>query len=204
MVIEVKPKQEDVDAKALRVFLKSLEILGGPRKIIEYRNLTWLPSLMTASYAIILHKEKNYSAERIGEFLGISTTTAKNILSADEELIKEKISNLAEERDESKRTHTAGALAKVAYKEIMQGKDEISLMVHLAKETSKSLGVEWAVKVLSMLKGIDFPLSKDRFLERLRGVDIKGKPIEELADKMDFPIDTPAELLHKMKEAMND
>jgi predicted transcriptional regulator len=43
-------REFDIDAMAIRVFLKSLELIGGPRKLIEYRNLTWIPSLMEASY----------------------------------------------------------------------------------------------------------------------------------------------------------
>ncbi len=205
MVIELKPIEENLDSKALRVFLKAIEILGGPRKLIEYRNLTWLPSLMAASYAIIYYKDKNYSAETIANILGISTTTAKNILRADETIAKEKIDAFLsnEKMDENKKTHVAGALAKMAYKEIMQGRDEINMMMHLVGETSKSLGVEWAVKVLSMLKGTDFPLDKDAFLSKLRGVSIKGKRIEEIVESMSFPIHTPAELLHEIKKAMD-
>lgn len=205
MVIEVKPVEKDnVDEKAIRVFLKALEILGGPRRIIEYRNLTWLPSLITASYAIVYHKDKGYSYESIANLLGISTTTARNILQADEEAVKKKLSEVIEETSEEKRTHIAGAIAKMAYKEIEQGRDEINIMMHLVKETSKSLGVEWAVKVLSMLKGVDFPLNKETFLEKLNGINIKGKDIKEIAEKIEFPVHTPAELLHKIKEAIEN
>ncbi len=206
MVIEIKPREEDVDVKAMRVFLKAIELLGGPRKLIEYRNLTWLPSLMSASYAVVYHKEKNYSAETIANLLGISTTTVKNILSADEEIAKEKIEAILKEEklEEERKTHTAGALAKMAYKEIIRGRDEINIMLHLVQETSRSLGIDWAVRVLSMVKGIDFPLTKDVFLERFGGLSIRGKMIEEIANKISFPINTPSELLHKIKEAMED
>ena len=47
-----KIKEIDADTLAMRVFLKSLELIGGPLKIIEYRNLTWIPSLIKASYAV--------------------------------------------------------------------------------------------------------------------------------------------------------
>ncbi|NPA38544.1 MAG: hypothetical protein GXN99_01985 [Candidatus Nanohaloarchaeota archaeon] len=208
MVIEVKPVEENVDAKAIRVFLKTIELLGGPRKLIEYRNLTWLPSLMTASYAIVYAKDKGYTAETIANILGISTTTARNILRADEEAVKARLEMLANEKAESlgeeKRTHIAGGLAKLAYKEIQQGRDEINLALALGQEVSKSLGVDWAVKVLSMLKGTDFPIEKEHLISKLKGIKIKGKPIEEIAEKLNYPIATPAQLLHEIAQAIKE
>jgi probable regulatory domain-containing protein len=106
-MIEVKPVEVDVDAKALRIFLKSIEILGGPRKLVEMRNLTWLPSLMAASYAIVYAKDKNYTAERIAEILGLSKQTVQNILRADPEALKARIEEALQEEEEEKKTHTA-------------------------------------------------------------------------------------------------
>ncbi len=206
MPIEIKPIEDDVESKVLRLFLKTIELLGGPRKLVEYRNLTWLPTLMLASYAVVYHKDKHYPADHIAKVLGISTTTARNILQADETIAMERIKAMTENKEvsEEKKTHMAGALAKIAYREIMQGKDEINLMMHLVKETSKSLGAEWAVKILSMLKGADFPLTKENLLARLKGVKIRGVPIEEIAKKLSYPIHTPAELLRKIKGAVSE
>jgi predicted transcriptional regulator len=44
--IEVTPQPPDIDQRALRVFLKAIELVGGPRQLVELRRLTWLPSLM--------------------------------------------------------------------------------------------------------------------------------------------------------------
>lgn len=202
MVIEIKPIEVDIDSKAMRVFLKSIEILGGPRKLVEMRNLTWLPSLMTASYAIIYAYDKHYTAEEIAKKLGATKQTIQNILRADPEAIKTKIEESLEEREEEKQTHTAGALAKLAYEEIKQGRDEINIALELTKATAKSLGADWAFHVLSQIKGTDFPVSKEMLLEKLKGLKIKEKPIEEILEKIEYPVHTPAELLHKIREVM--
>jgi probable regulatory domain-containing protein len=202
MVIEIKPVEEDVDSKAIRIFLKTIELLGGPRKLVEYRNLTWLPSLMAASYAIVYNKEKGYLADRIASILGMSKNTVQNILRADVEVAKKKISEALEEKDEEKKTHMAGALAKIAYEEIKAGKDEINISLAVSKETAKSLGAEWAVYVLEKLKGTDFPIDKETLKSRLSGIKIKGKDAEEIIESLEFPISTPAELLHKIKEKL--
>ncbi len=202
MVIELKPVEIDIDAKAMRIFLKSIEILGGPRKLVEMRNLTWLPSLMAASYAVTYAYDKHYTAEQIAEKLGITKQTVQNILRADPEAVKARLEEALKEDEEEKRTHTAGALAKLAYEEIKQGRDEINLAIELAKSTAQSLGATWAVHVLSRIKGTDFPVNKEVLLEKFEGMNIKDKPIEEILEKLEYPIHTPAELLHKIREAL--
>lgn len=204
MVVELKPVEVDIDAKAMRIFLKSIEILGGPRKLIEYRNLTWLPSLMAASYAIVYAYDKHYTAEQIAEKLGLTKQTTQNILRAEPHAIKAKLEEVLKEEEEEKRTHTAGALAKLAYEEIKQGRDEISIALELTKTAAKSLGADWAVHVLSRIKGTDFPVSKEILEEKLKGISIKGKDIDEILEKMDYPIHTPSELLHKIREALGE
>lgn len=202
MVLEVKPVEEGVDAKVMRVFLKSIEILGGPRKLVELRNLTWLPSLMLASYAIVYSKEKLYSAEKIAEILGTTKQTVESILRADPEVIKEKLESLAEEREEEKKTHNAGALAKLAYREISEGRDEINVAIEITKEAAKSLGEDWAFHLLTKIKGTDFPVNKETLETKLEGMEIKGKEVREILEKLDYPIKTPAELLHKIRVAL--
>ncbi len=120
MVIEVNPVEDKTDERVMKVFLKSIELLGGPRKLVEHRNLTWLPSLMAASYAIVLAREKGYTTEKIAQFLGTTKQTVQNMLRADPEAIKARIMETHEEKDEARRTHNAGALAKLAYTEILK------------------------------------------------------------------------------------
>ncbi len=108
--------EEDIDKRALEVFTKCLEMLGGPRRLFEYKRLTWLPSLMEAAYVVIYHNEYMKNAGEIASVLGISTATVRNILSADEELVKHRIQRELAETNKRLRTHTAGGLAKLAYK----------------------------------------------------------------------------------------
>jgi len=114
---------EYLDKRAMQVFMKAIELLGGPRKLVQYRQLTWLPSLMAASYAIVLSREAMKTEDDIAEFLGTTKQTVRHMLQADEELVKRRL-----ERDEalsseemkksSYRAHIAGGLARLAYKEI--------------------------------------------------------------------------------------
>jgi len=46
---------------------------------------------------------------------------------------------------------------------------------------------------------LDFPVEKDQLMERLKGMVIKGKKAEEILEKLEYPIKSPAELLHKIK-----
>jgi probable regulatory domain-containing protein len=107
----------DIDAMALRVFLKAIELLGGPRKLVEYRHLTWLPSLMEAAYVVVLTHEAAKTEEEIAAFLGLTRTTVRNIRRADADQVKAKLSG-ALEQVRTLRSHIAGALAQWAYREV--------------------------------------------------------------------------------------
>ncbi|MHA1237875.1 MAG: hypothetical protein ACTSSJ_01280 [Candidatus Odinarchaeia archaeon] len=202
MVKEIKPIEEDVDSKATRVFLKSIEILGGPRKLVEHRNLTWLPSLMTASYAVVYSNEKNYTSDKIANILGLTKQTVQNMLRADTEAVKARLSEMLEEEGEDKKVHVAGALAKLAYKEIKEGRDEVNIAIEITKSAARSLGADWAIHVLEKIRGTDFPIEKDTLKERLSRLVIMGKPVEDIVEKLEYPITTPAELLHKIKQQL--
>ncbi|RKZ20685.1 regulatory domain protein [bacterium] len=109
-------KKEDYDKIALDVFLKALEIIGGPRKLIELRNLTWITSLMESAYAVVLHELANKTEDEIAEFLGITKQTVRNILRADTETVMKRLEG--ELREKTAKAHVAGGLAKLAFKEI--------------------------------------------------------------------------------------
>ncbi len=115
---EVLQLEEQVDEIVLKVFLKALDIVGGPRKLILYRHLTWVPSLIEACYAVVL-KEKFFKTEsEIASILGLTKQTVRNILTAKTEGIKENIE--MELKKKTIKTHVAGALAKLAFKQINQ------------------------------------------------------------------------------------
>ncbi len=201
-MLELKPDEIqlfDVDAMALRVFLKTLEILGGPRKLIEFRNLTWVTSLMEASYAIVLAEEGLKTEDWIAQFLGLTRQTVRNILRADPELVMKKLEGELQEK--TPRAHTAGGLAKIAYKEIKEGRDNIWILTSIMQETSEVLGIAWSVEVLRKIKGMRFPADKQELLQRLKGTVIKERPVEELLDKIEYPVKSPPDLLKKLREA---
>jgi len=207
VVIEVKPKEADYDTLALRVFLKAIEIIGGPRTLFEYRNLTWLPSLMEAAYAVVLKNEAFKTDDEIAQFIGITRQTVRNILSADPETVLKKLKGELQSREV--KVHTAGGLAKLAYQEVKRGNDNIAFVASVCEEYVKKYmesayscpdsGFVWPVYVLKAIKGLDFPLENPGLLEeRLGDLEVKGIPVKELLGKISFPVKSPAELLHKL------
>ena len=193
-IISAPITKEDVDVVAERVFNESIKLLGGLRKLIEYRNLTWLPSLAEASYTVVLKEELFKTHYEIAEELGITEQTVKKILQADEELVEKYLKGELEKVDE----HKAGGIAKLAYKKVKNEKG-----IFIKEEEMEVLSVEWAIKVLIRLRGVDFPVKKEDLKEKLKGIIIKGKPVEEILEKMEFPLKTPAEVLHQIKKNLS-
>ncbi|MCX2728271.1 regulator [Thermomicrobium sp. 4228-Ro] len=109
--IEVTPQPPDIDQRALRVFLKAIELVGGPRQLVELKRLTWLPSLMEASYAVVLSEEHHWSADEIARFLGVSTAAVRHLLRAPEAAVLERLRG---EEPSEHNVHIAGGLAKLA------------------------------------------------------------------------------------------
>jgi probable regulatory domain-containing protein len=182
----------DYDAMAKRVFEKGIEIVGGIRKLVEYRNLTWLPSLAEAAYVIVLSNETTKTTKEIAEYVGITEQTVKQILRADPEAVKKYLEGEIEKVD----YHKAGGIAKLAYEEV---KNESGIFI--SEKEMESLGVEWAIKVLERIRGIKFPADKQLIYERLKNVAIKGIPFKKIVEKLPDTIKTSAELLHLIKSA---
>ncbi|MBX6422371.1 bacterio-opsin activator [Thermosulfurimonas sp. F29] len=194
-------RERDVDARALRVFLKALEILGGPRKLIEMRNLTWVTSLMEAAYAVVLAEEGFKTEDDIAAFLGLTRQTVRNILRADPELVMMKLEG--ELREKTPKAHTAGGLAKLAYREIKEGRDALLFFSSVIEEGARILGVGWPAEVLARIKGLRFPASGTEVAERLRGLQVRGRDLGEIASARDSYAH-PRELLHHLAEAIRD
>ncbi|RUM35171.1 MAG: KaiC associated regulatory domain-containing protein [Archaeoglobus sp.] len=197
MEIIARPKGGNIDKMAEKVFMESLSILGGLKRLVQFRNLTWLPSLAEAAYVIVLKNEAAKTYKEIAEFLGITETTARNIATADEEKVREYIEGELEERPKE---HIAGGIAKLAYTKLKEsGKLYESEDIVIGNREIEALDIDWAVHVLARIRGVDFPASRDILEEKLKGIVIKDKKIEDILSKLEYPIKNPAELLHKIK-----
>ncbi len=196
-------REPNIDGEALRVFLKAIDLAGGPQALAHKRNLTWLPSLLQASYMVVL-AEHGRIEDEIAQFLGLTRQTVRNALRADVEAVKKRLAQegLAEEEEES-RTHIAGGLAKWAYQEIKAGREHIPFLAELLEEFSRALGIEWPITVLQRIRGLKFPASREALAERLQGLEtIKGVPVKAILERLPQTIKNPAELLHQIKEAL--
>ncbi len=210
MVIQLTglPSNEaDVENLTNRVFFKGIDLLGGLSKLAEYRTLTWLPSLARASFAVVLREEYLKTEEEIAEKVGLTKNTVRNILRADPEAALYKIQHMEELTKEEKkelRVHTAGGLAKLAYKLVKEGQDAQILLEFCAATGAKVAQVcevPWAYAVLKRMKGVKYPiLNSDVLAEKLKGIDIKGLSATDVIREISYPVKTPAELLHEIKE----
>ena len=201
--------EQDLERLVERVFLKSIDLLGGLSKLSEFRTLTWLPSLARASYVIVLKEEYIKPEEEIAAKVGLTKNTVKNILRADPTLAMEKIKKLEElTKEEAKdlKVHTAGGIAKLAYKLVKDGQDAESLMHYcslVAQDVAKELDIPWAYLVLKNTKGIKYPITDGSILyEKLKNVHIKNMKIEDIIKLIHYPIKNPAMLIHEIKQAI--
>ncbi len=210
MVIELTGapiNEHDLEHLVTRVFFKGIDLLGGLHKLAEYKTLTWLPSLARASYAIVLREEYLKTEEEIAERVGLTKNTVRNILRADPQMALYKIQHLEELTKEEKkelRVHTAGGIAKLAYKLVKEGQDA-QVMLEFCAATGAAVAqvceVPWAYAVLKRMKGVKYPIqSADVLKEKLTGVDIKGLPATDVVEGLTYPINSPATLLHEIKE----
>jgi len=202
MVIEIKPIEQDIEHLVTRVFLKAIDIIGGLQKLAEYRTLTWLPSLARAAFVIVLREEYLKTEDEIAEFVGISKNTVRQILRADPQLALYKIQHMEELSPEERKqlkVHTAGGIAKIAYKLVKEG-EEPKIFEYYCTITTEALEVPWAYLLLKKIKGTHFPVkSPNELLEKVKGLTIKGIPAEEIIKNIEYPVKNPAELLHKVK-----
>jgi len=194
--------REEVDRMAEKVFMESIRIAGGLRQVISFRNLTWVPSLAAASYAVVLKEVFLYTTEKIAEFLGLSTSTVKNILSADPAKIEEFLEGKLEKVDE----HKAGGLAKLAFQRLKERGELYTWEV--SRETLETVEKElpdfaWPILVLHYIRGLRFPAPREKVAERLKGkgITVKGRPIEEILPNLPETIESPAQLLKLLKNS---
>jgi probable regulatory domain-containing protein len=191
--------EEQIETLTLRVFLKSLELLGGTHKLVKTRATGWLSSLLLASYTVVLREEHLKSEQEIAQRLGITLQTVKNILRSEP-----MVGNLEEVfKSEGKELniHTAGGIAKLAYRLVKDQKDHTGLCLELSKRTAEALDIAWAKILLRRLEEQDFPVtSAQPIKEKLGKVWLSGRSAQEVLEELDYPIHTPIELIEKIKE----
>ncbi len=213
MVVQISaPVLDELELEHLvgRVFLKSIDLLGGLTQLAEYRTLTWLPSLARAAYVIVLREEYLRTEDEIAQRVGLTRNTIRSIVRSDPQLALYKIEHIDELTAEAKRelhVHVAGGIAKLAYKMVKAG-EESQLLMELARaagmEVAKVCDAPWAYIVLKRTKGIHYPIAEAQILEpALRGVQIKGIAAEKILPQLQYPIKSPAQLLHEIKEFLD-
>jgi len=209
MVVVLSKKVDETDLEHLvgRVFFKAIDLLGGLQRLAEYRALTWLPSLARASFVIVLREEYMKTEDEIAKFLGIARSTVRTILRADPNLALYKIEHFDELTKEEKRqlkVHTAGGIAKIAYRLVKEGEEAQTFLEFCREMSAKAVQVcdaPWAYIVLKHIKGLKYPVENPKPLKKkLSGITIKGIPAEEVVENLVYPIKNPAQLLHEIKE----
>ncbi|MCS6957773.1 MAG: bacterio-opsin activator [Aquificaceae bacterium] len=204
MVVIAEPVEKDLEALVMRVFLKSIDVLGGLSKLAEYKTLTWLPSLARAVYCVVLREEYYKTDAEIAQKVGLTEQTVRNILRADPSTAMEKlkrVEELLEEERKDLKVHTAGGIAKLAYRLVKEGHEESSVFLQYCERVAHALDIPWAYMVLKRLRGTDFPIeSADSLKDKLEGIYIKGRTAAEVLQELEYPIRNPAELLHRIRE----
>jgi len=206
MILEIKVDDYDVKYMAERVFFKSIDLVGGLDRLANYRTLTWLPSLARAAFVIVLREEYLKTEEEIAKFVGISTSTVKQILRADPNAAIYKIRHLEDSEKKELKVHTAGGIAKLAYKSVKNGEDSQTMMEYcraISQEAVAQCDTPWAYLVLKNIKGLKYPLTEPQpLIQRLKNLEIKGVDAKEIVHHLHYPIKNPAELLKEIKEQL--
>lgn len=101
------------DQHAMQVFLKSLEMLGGMRTLVENGQLEWLPQLVESSYALVMVNEQRKSVDEIADFLGVTKGDVTGMIEAPTQAatVRMKTAPL----DEPHLDYAAAGVAKSAY-----------------------------------------------------------------------------------------
>ena len=66
-------------------------------------------------------------------------------------------------------------------------------------ETTAPRQTNWAIEVASRMKSVRFPIGKEEAKLRLKGAMVGDERMEDLLENIDFPIDSPANLLKEIK-----
>ena len=61
----------------------------------------------------------------------------------------------------------------------------------------------WSYHVLKHAKGLHFPAGEEELKEKLSGIKVGNENIEEIIDRIELPVDSHAQLLKKIKQAVS-
>lgn len=190
-----------------RIFMKCVDLLGGITKLAEYRTLTWLPSLARASYVIVLREEYLKTEDEIAQRVGLTRNTVRAIVRSDPQVALYKIQHIDELTAEQKKelhVHLAGGIAKLAYRAVKEG-EESQLLLELARaagmQVAQVVEAPWAYVVLKRTKGVRYPIQSPEALKPFfEKITLKGHSADHILHSLQYPIRTPAQLLHEIKE----
>ncbi len=156
---------------------------------------------MEAAYAVVLFNDYMKTETEIAELLGLTKNTVSQILRADPAIVKEKPEGTIRE---GVKTHIAGALAKIADREIKAGRNNVDLFTRFSPKT---LEYTRTIEVLIRVKGVNFPAGRDGLIEKLSDLTVEGRSLKNLLEEMDaslFPMKNPSELLHWIKQQLKN
>ena len=195
--------EKELESLVSKTFLKSIDLVWWLKQLALFRTLTWLPSLARAAFVIVLREEYLKTEQEIAEFVGLTRNTVRNILRADPELALYKLQHLEELTKEQKKqlkVHIAGWIAKIAYKMIKEWQ-EPEVAKYFACDTAQALDIPWAILILKRIKWFHFPIqSPDQLKEIAKGIFVDSIPLEEIINHLEYPILSPSDLLHKIKQ----
>lgn len=79
----------------------------------------------------------------------------------------------------------------------------VQLLHEIAKQTCLSScppEEAWTVKVTNAMEDMTFPATLEEAHEKLDGIDVGGQDISELLEKIDYPVESPSDLLKRLAE----
>lgn len=78
----MEPAAEARDRRVLELFLKTVQSMGGLRRLAQERRLGWLPPLLAGADTLVLQEEEHRRPDEIADLLGISGESVENMLAA--------------------------------------------------------------------------------------------------------------------------
>jgi predicted transcriptional regulator len=117
--------------------------------------------------------------------------------------LRQEPNELTTEEKQNLKVHTAGGVAKLAYKLVKDGQDSETLMEYcrsLSQEAVAQCDAPWAYLVLKNIKGVKYPIQNAKELKQIEHLEIKGISAKEILPNLHYPIKNPALLLKEIKE----